>query len=151
MDINSVVLIGRLTKDIELRYTQSNIACGQFDIAINNGKDNQGNDKKPDFIRVVVWDKQAENMAKYTKKGSKVAIDGSIKHDSYEDENGKKHYRTFVLAHRIQFLDSSNRSEEPLPQEPDYLNKSEGQKDPFAEMGQQVSAEFSDEDGYPWE
>ena len=125
--INNVMLIGRITKDIELRYTQSNTACATFDLAISNGKDKEGNDRKADFIRCVTWEKQAENMANYTHKGSQIAIDGSIKTDSYDGEDGKKHYRTYVLARRVKFLDNK-KVEEPLPEEPDYLTK---ESDPF--------------------
>lgn len=134
--MNKAILIGRLTKDVELRYTQSNIACATFDLAINNGKDKDGNDRQADFIRCVLWEKQAENMAKYTHKGSQVAVDGSIKHDSYEDEQGNKKYRTYVLARTVQYLDSK-RTEEPLPQEPDYItnNQKEKELDPFETMG----------------
>ena len=132
--INKVFLIGRLTKDVELRYTQSQIACATFDLAISNGKDEQGNDRKADFIRCVIWEKQAENMTKYTHKGSQVAIEGSIKTDSYNDEQGNKKYRTYVLAKRVMFLDSK-KTEEPLPQEPAYLNKKED-TDPFQQMTQ---------------
>ena len=132
--INKVFLIGRLTKDVELRYTQSQIACATFDLAISNGKDEQGNDRKADFIRCVIWEKQAENMTKYTHKGSQVAIEGSIKTDSYNDEQGNKKYRTYVLAKRVMFLDSK-KTEEPLPQEPAYLNKKE-YTDPFQQMTQ---------------
>ena len=127
--MNKVFLIGRLTKDVELRYTQSQTACATFDLAISNGKDEQGNDRKADFIRCVIWEKQAENMTKYTHKGSQVAIEGSIKTDSYNDEQGNKKYRTYVLAKRVMFLDSK-RTEEPLPEEPAYLNKKED-NDPF--------------------
>lgn len=128
--INKAILIGRLTKDVELRYTQSNIACATFDLAINNGKDKDGNDRQADFIRCVLWEKQAENLAKYTHKGSQVAVDGSIKTESWSDEQiGQKKYRTYVLARTIQYLDSK-RTEEPLPQEPDYiLNQSTNQQE----------------------
>lgn len=139
--INKVFLIGRLTKDVELRYTQSQIACATFDLAISNGKDEQGNDRKADFIRCVIWEKQAENMTKYTHKGSQVAIEGSIKTDSYNDEQGNKKYRTYVLAKRVMFLDSK-KTEEPLPQEPAYLNKKED-TDPFQQMTQT-------NDNIPW-
>lgn len=132
--MNKVFLIGRLTKDVELRYTQSQTACATFDLAISNGKDEQGNDRKADFIRCVIWEKQAENMTKYTHKGSQVAIEGSIKTDSYNDEQGNKKYRTYVLAKRVMFLDSK-KTEEPLPQEPAYLNKKED-TDPFQQMTQ---------------
>lgn len=139
--MNKAILIGRLTRDPELRYTQSNIACATFDLAINNGKDSSGNDRPADFIRVVVWEKQAENMAKYTHKGSQIAVEGSIKTDSWEDERGEKRYKTYVLARRIMFLDSK-RTEEPFPQEPDYINtqvKQQEKNDPFEEFGKTLT------------
>ncbi len=135
--MNLVILIGRLTKDVELRYTQSNMACAEVDIAINNGKDKNGNDRPADFIRVVVWDKQAENLKQYQKKGSQVAVEGSIKTQSWEDEKGNKRYKTYVLARNVHFLDS-RRTEEPLPQEPDYLINKQEEKDPFEAFGQTV-------------
>ena len=146
--MNRVFLIGRLTKDIELRYTNNNIACAQFDIAINNGKDKEGNERKPEFVKIVVWDKKAENCHKYLKKGSKVAVEGRIQTRSYDTENGQKRYVTEVVSENVQFLDSF-KYENPLPSEPDYLGQS--QNNPYQEMGNQVSADFQDEEGYPWE
>lgn len=141
--MNLVILIGRITKDVELRYTQSNIACANFDLAINNGKDKDGNSRSADFIRVVVWDKQAENLKQYQKKGSQVAVEGSIKTQSWEDEKGNKRYKTYVLAKKVIFLDS-RRIEEPLPQEPDYLKNKQEEKDPFEMMGQAVEIDDND-------
>lgn len=141
--MNQVILIGRLTKDAELRYTQSNIACANFDLAINNGKDKNGNSRSADFIRVVVWDKQAENLKQYQKKGSQVAVEGSIKTQSWEDEKGNKRYKTYVLAKKVIFLDS-RRIEEPLPQEPGYLKNKQEEKDPFEMMGQAVEIDDND-------
>lgn len=141
--MNQVILIGRLTKDVELRYTQSNIACANFDLAINNGKDKDGNERQADFIRCVLWDKKAENMAKYTKKGNQIAIEGAMKTDSYNDEQGNKRYRTYVLARNVHFLDS-RRTEEPLPQEPDYLINKQEEKDPFEAFGQAVEIDDND-------
>ena len=141
--MNLVILIGRLTKDPELRYTQSNMACAEVDIAINNGKDKNDNDRPADFIRVVVWDKQAENLKQYQKKGSQVAVEGSIKTQSWEDEQGNKRYRTYVLARKVIFLDS-RRIEEPLPQEPDYLTNKQEEKDPFETFGQAVEIDDND-------
>lgn len=96
--MNIFVGTGNLTKNIEVRYTTNNNAVGEFSIAINNGKD-----KEPDFINCVVWNKQAENMAKYTQKGDMVSVEGSLKTDTYE-KDGQKRYRTYVLANRVQFL-----------------------------------------------
>lgn len=160
MDINNVILLGRLTKDIELRYTQSNIPCATIDLAVNNGKDKDGNERKADFIRVIIWEKQAENIAKFCNKGSRIAVTGSIKSDSYENEKGEKRYRTYVLANRIQFLDTK-KSQEPLPEEPDYLRNGQQndtqsttqvpQADPYEKMHNQVEADFSyDDSDCPW-
>ena len=122
MNINSVILVGRLTKDPELRYTPNGVACCQFNLAVSNGKSKDGEERPASFPNIVVWDKQAENLAKYQKKGSQIAVEGSIKTDSYDDNNGNKKYRTYVLGKRIMFLDNK-KIEEPLPQEPDHLNK----------------------------
>lgn len=140
--MNEIILIGNLTRDIEVRYTQTNIPVGQFTVAVNNGKDKDGNDREADFINCVIWEKQAENMKKYTHKGSKIALKGSIKNDNYEDEQGNKKYRTYVLASRVVFLDSKN-SGQPLPTQPDYVeattpNQSqESVEDPYAAFGEE--------------
>ena len=147
--MNEVTLIGNLTRDIDVRYTQSNKAVGQFCLAINNGKDAQGNDKPADFINCVIWENQAENMQKYTKKGSTVAVKGRIRNDNYEDESGNKKYRTYVLVSRVMFLKSPNGT--PLPSEPDYLNSAENtagsaenSADPFASFDEEIA--LSDDD-----
>jgi single-strand DNA-binding protein len=140
--MNKVILIGRLTKDVELRYTTTNIPCATFDIAVNNGKDKEGKDRQADFIRCVLWEKSAENMAKYTRKGSQIAVEGSIKTESWDDKGDRK-YRTYVLVRRAMFLDSK-RSEEPLPQEPDYVSNRVEEKDPYEAFGESIA--LSDDD-----
>ena len=117
--MNKVILIGRMTRDIEVRYTQSNTPVGQFSIAIDNGKDDQGNDRPADFINCVIWETQAENMKKYTGKGWLICVEGRIKNDNYEDKDGNKKYRTYVLVSRVIFLKEPNKA--PLPTEPDYV------------------------------
>ena len=139
--MNDVTLIGNLTREIEVRYTQTKKAVGQFTVAINNGKNKDGKELEPDFINCVIWETQAENMQKYTKKGSKVAVKGSIKNDNYEDEQGNKKYRTYVLCSRVIFLDK--KSEKPLPTEPENFGSSpvsqtESVSDPYAEFGNEV-------------
>ena len=136
--INRVILIGRLTKDPELRYTSNNIACAEVDIAINNGKDDKGEERPADFIRVVFWDKLAENLAKYQHKGSQIAVEGQIKVQDWEDDSGKRRYKTYVLVRNMEFLDSK-KSESPLPEVPDYLKNMQDNSDPYAEMSKQVS------------
>lgn len=138
--MNRVVLIGRLTKEPELRYTTSNVACVETDIAINNGKNDKGEERPADFIRVVFWDKLAENLAKFQHKGSLIAVEGQIKVQSWDDESGKKRYKTYVLVRNMEFVESK-KSEVPLPEEPDYLKNTQENSDPYTEMGKQVSAE----------
>lgn len=153
--MNKALLIGRLTRDPELRYTSTNIACVEADIAINNGKNDQGEERPADFIRVVFWDKLAEKLAKYQHKGNLIAIEGQIKVQSWDDESGKKRYKTYVLVRNMEFVESK-KSEAPLPEEPGYLKTSQEPKkdnlDPYAEMARQVSIdEYSiDEDDMPF-
>lgn len=139
--MNDVTIVGNLTRDIEVRYTQTNKAVGQFTVAVNNGKNKDGKELASDFINCVIWEAQAENMKKYTKKGSKVAVKGSIKNDNYEDEEGNKKYRTYVLCSRVIFLDK--KSEKPLPTEPENFgsspdSQSESVSDPYADFGNEV-------------
>lgn len=141
--MNRVVLIGRLTRDPELRYTSNNIACAEVDIAINNGKNDDGEERPADFIRVVFWDRLAENLSKFQHKGSLIAVEGQIKVQSWDDDNGKKRYKTYVLVRNMEFLESK-KSEAPLPEEPDYLKEIQNDVDPYAEMAKQVSI-----DDYP--
>lgn len=150
--MNSVNLIGRITKDIDLRYTESGIACVSMFIAINNGKDKDGNDRPADFPKIYVYDKQAENVKKFCKKGSQVAIDGRLKTRTWDKEDGSKGYETYVVAGRVQFLDSKPSESAPLP-EPDYVpskESAETETDPFADFGTQMGIEYVDDEGLPY-
>ncbi len=103
--INNVVLVGRTTKDIELSHTSNGKAYARFTLAVNRGfKDNQGN-QQADFIRIVAWGKQAENVAKYVLKGSLIGVTGRIETGSYDD-NGTTRYTTDVVANQITFLET---------------------------------------------
>lgn len=105
--MNRVCLIGRIARDIELTYIgQSQTACVKNSIAINRGKDRDGNDKGADFIPVTVFGRQAENMDRYLRKGSRVAIEGHIQTGSYTTQNGDKRYTTDVIADRVEFIES---------------------------------------------
>lgn len=109
--MNKVVLIGRLTKDPDLRYTQSGMAVCQFTLAVNKNlskdkKEEMEAQNKPtaDFPRIVVWGKMGENASRYLKKGSQCAVDGSIQTGSYEDNNGNRIYTTNIVAQHVEFL-----------------------------------------------
>ena len=113
--MNKVFLIGRLTRDPELRYTSSNIAVATFSIAVDRNFSNAAGEREADFINIVVWRKQAENVKNYMHKGSQVAIDGRIQTRSYDDTDGKKRYVTEVVADNVQFLDSKGSRDASAP------------------------------------
>lgn len=106
--INRVVLVGRLTKDPELRYTPSGVAMARFTLAVNRTFSNQQGEREADFINCVVWRKQAENTANYLKKGSLAGVEGRIQTGSYEGQDGKRVYTTDVVADSVQFLEPKN-------------------------------------------
>ena len=107
--MNKVVLIGRLTKDPELRFSPgTGIAISRFTIAVNRRKKEDGT-QEADFIPCVAWRKQAENLANYQKKGNQIAVTGRIQTRSYDGKDGIKRYVTEVIAEEIQFLDKVNR------------------------------------------
>ncbi len=101
--MNRAVLVGRLTKDPELRYTQSGIAVAGFTVAVNRRFSREG-EASADFIPVTVWQKPAENVAKYLSKGSQVAVDGRIQTSSYENKEGQRVYKTEIIADNVEFL-----------------------------------------------
>ncbi len=106
--MNKVFLIGRLTRDPELRYSSSNAAIVNFTIAIDRQYTNNQGQRDTDFINIVAFQKQAENVKKYVTKGSLVAVDGRIQTRNYDDKDGKKVYVTEVVADRVQFLSSKS-------------------------------------------
>src|SRR5699024_12812764 len=99
--MNRSVIVGRLTKDVDLRYTQNGKAVGNFTLAVNRPfRNQQTNDYDADFINCVAWGKQAENLAQYMKKGSQVGVDGRIQTRTYDDKDGKTVYVTEDVADR---------------------------------------------------
>ena len=112
--INSVVLVGRLTRDPELRYTPSGAATATFTIAVPRKYKAEGKDREVDFIPVVTWKAQAENCAKYTKKGSLVAVEGRLQIRNWEDKEGQRRTTAEVHADSVQFLDSKGRDTERM-------------------------------------
>ena len=115
--INRVVLVGRLTKDPELRYTPSGVAMARFTLAVNRTFSNQQGEKEADFINCTVWRKQAENTANFLKKGSLAGVEGRIQTGSYEGQDGKRVYTTDVVADSVQFLEPRNSSGGERPQQ----------------------------------
>lgn len=105
--INNVVLIGRLTRDVELRYTPTNVAVATFTLAVNRNFKNADGEREADFVNCVIWNKQAENLANWTKKGYLVGITGRIQTRSYENQQGQRVYVTEVVAESFKCLKSA--------------------------------------------
>lgn len=150
--MNKVILIGRLTRDPELRYTSSNVATCTFSIAVDRTFTNQNGEREADFINIVVWRKQAENCKNYLTKGSQVAIEGRIQTRNYDDKDGKKVYVTEVVADNVQFLgtrgnggnNSTDDSTTPYDFSADMNQTTDVSNDPFADFGSSI--EISDDE-----
>lgn len=104
--INNVVLVGRMTRDAELRYTGNNTAVATFTLAVNRNFKNQNGEREADFINVVIWRQQAENIANWTQKGMLVGITGRIQTRNYENQQGQRVYVTEVVAESFRLLES---------------------------------------------
>ncbi|EIT2042663.1 single-stranded DNA-binding protein [Enterococcus faecalis] len=110
--INNVTLVGRLTKDVDLRYTSSGTAVGQFTLAVNRNFTNQNGDREADFINCVIWRKAAESLANYARKGTLIGLTGRIQTRNYENQQGQRVYVTEVVIENFQLLESKEVSEQ---------------------------------------
>lgn len=159
--INNAVLVGRLTKDVELKQTQSGLAVARFTLAVNRPFGNQNGEKQADFINVVVWRKQAENCAQYLRKGSLAGVTGRIQTGSYDGQDGKKVFTVEVVADNVQFLEPKSSSnggannqnatgnqgyqQQSYNQQPSYQNSGVND-DPFAGGQNQNGGTFNESD-----
>lgn len=135
--MNQVVLIGRLTRDPELRFVPSTgKAVANFTLAVNRV---YSKDKEADFFRVVVWGKQAENVANYLKKGSQCAVTGSIQNNNYTDKDGNQRYSTDIQADRVEFLSGGGGS-----------GRSEQYDEPYSSAPPQDDFPMIDDDDVPF-
>lgn len=147
--MNRVMLVGRLTTKPELKYTGSNLPYSRFSVAVNRTFSNSQGQREADFINIVVWRKQAENVCNFLDKGSLASVEGRLQTSTYE-VNGEKRYRVEVVADSVQFLESkgtrnqvsSNGDSNVSPY--DYQNNSGSNNisvadDPFADFGDSVT------------
>ena len=145
--MNKVILIGRLTKDPEMRTTSSGIATTSFTVAVNRNFTTQEGVREADFLNCVAWRKQAENIAKYCNKGSQVAVEGRIQTRNYDAQDGTKRYVTEVIADNVTFLggkaqgsgnfDSGGSSSQ-------HIETTDITEDPFKDFGEEIA--LSDDD-----
>ena len=141
--MNKVVLIGRVTRDPELRYTASNIPSTRFTLAVNRPFENQNGEREADFINVVVWRKQAENVKKYVTKGSLIAVEGRIQTGSYE-KDGQRLYTTDVVADNVQFLESKSQSQNRVESDVTPADFAFNNNTQTTDMSEEVFADFGD-------
>lgn len=157
--LNRVILIGRLTRDPELRYTPAGVAVTQFTLAVDRPFTSQGGEREADFIPVVTWRQLAETCANYLRKGRLAAVEGRIQVRNYENNEGKRVYVTEVIADNVRFLESANRDNngggggQPMREEPSYggggrannnNNSRSNNQDPFSDDGRPI--DISDDD-----
>lgn len=115
---NKVVLIGRPTRDPELRFTQNGTGVATFTLAVNRPYTDQNGERPADFINIVCWRKLAENVAQYLKKGELAAVDGRLQVRNYENKEGRRVYVTEVVAERVRFLESRKQPAEAIDDDP---------------------------------
>ena len=128
--INNVTLVGRLTKDVELKYTPSNVANVSFTLAVNRTFKNANGERESDFINCVIWRKSAENFANFAKKGALIGITGRIQTRNYENAQGQRVYITEVIAENFQMLESRNQQQGQ--QQVQVTQQQAKQPDPFS-------------------
>lgn len=123
--MNTVQLIGRLTREVDLKFTSSGIAVGTFTLAVNRNFTNQQGEREADFINCVIWRKQAENFANFTRKGSQVGIEGRIQTRNYENQQGQRVYVTEIVVNQFHLLEPRSVTEQ-RPTESKPTNNSYG-------------------------
>ena len=133
---NNFIFIGRLTRDPELRYTSSNKAVTQIDLAVQNGKDDVT------FVPITLFEKMAENVCKYCEKGDLIGFQGSVKNHNWEDNKGNKHYDYTFMANRMSFLQTKTNNQQE-PKQAENVKKSTDEQI-YADFGDSI--EISEDD-----
>ena len=129
--MNQIILSGRITHDIELKYTQSNKPLVNFTLAVNRiGQDGT------DFINCIVWNKQAENLHKYQSKGSMILVEGNLRVEKYKNKDGDNRYKTYVLVNHIEYIGTKKPSAENSAENAE--ESAEEEKNPFEEFGEEL-------------
>jgi single-strand DNA-binding protein len=146
--LNRIILIGRLTRDPEMRYTPAGVAVAQFALAVDRPYSNQGKEKEVDYINIVVWRQLAELCAQYLRKGRLAAVEGRLQVRHYDNNEGKRVYVTEVVADNVRFLESANAGaarEDAAGFTPSAPRANTGKiADPFEDDGKPI--DLSDDD-----
>ena len=152
--MNKIVLTGRLTANPELRYTANNTAVTSFTLAVDRNFKNEDGNKEADFINIVAWNKKAELIHQYLKKGDRVGIGGRLQVRKYQNERGENRYVTEVVADEVEFLNSKKPEEKPVAvQNNQTLEEKVNSNKPYEDFARDHQEEFNyvdDEEEYPF-
>lgn len=148
--MNTVQLIGRLTRDVELKFTQSGTAVGSFTLAVNRNFTNQQGEREADFINCVIWRKAAENFANFTRKGSLVGIEGRLQTRNYENQQGQRVYITEVIVSNFDLLESKQTTEQRGIENSGYYDASKQQNYNYPQSTDNYDIPPINEDGLPF-
>ena len=131
--LNNVSLVGRMTRDAELRYTANNQAVATFTLAVNRNFKSQNGEREADFINCVIWRQQADNLANWAKKGALIGITGRIRTRNYENQQGQRVYVTEVVAENFQLLESQKErgNQTQVNSQPDFGRNEQIQSNPM--------------------
>jgi single-strand DNA-binding protein len=140
--INRVVLVGRLVRNPELRYTPEGVAVATFTLAVNRNHANKQGEREADFINCIVWRKPAENVANYLKKGNLTGVEGKIQTKSYDNNEGRRIYVTEILADNVHFLEP--RANLNNNSQPNQNNINQQEQQPYFNQGTPI--DISDDD-----
>ena len=132
--MNKVILMGRLTKDVETRTTPNDVTVARFSIAVNRRYKDQSGDYPVDFINCVAWRQTAEFVSRYFSKGSMISVVGSIQTRTWEDENQKKQYATDINVEEVYFCGSKNDGAQPPTQQPSTTQTPDFDMNEFADL-----------------
>ena len=140
--MNNVSLIGRLTRDPNITYTQSQMCVARFSLAINRGKDKDGNDRGADYPNIVAFGKQADGCEKYLRKGRKVAILGHIQTGSYTNRDGQKIYTTDIIADRVEFLEFGDQQQDQSQEQTNHQPQQAAAEDAWMNIPENIDEEL---------
>ena len=154
--MNKVMLVGRLTKDLELRTTPSGMVVTRYTLAVSQNFVDKEGKRGTDFINCITWGRQAENLSKYCKKGSMISLEGRISNRSYDAQDGTKKYVTEVISENINFISTSKSDPDNVPKDINNMSNSQIIKevvtndDPFAEFSKEADLTGINPDDLPF-
>lgn len=148
--LNKVILMGRITQNLEVKQTPSGVAVLSFTVAVQRSYARQGEERQTDFINCVAWRNQAEFIGKYFKKGRMIAIEGNLRTRTFDDKNGTKHYVTEVFVDNVSFTGEKSDDLQQNNQSSQQNNKSNVSSNEDLSIGDMADFDVLSDDGVPF-